>query len=157
MGRKLKPITDRGPVGEHAQKLRDRRVPGRSYRAMADKCNFSHSVLADAAAGERFPTWAVTRGFLTACDADQAEILEWEKDWKAYEQRVLQLETQLGVAAVGATQRLRHIQPDVAGADTCKPHPENVNTYLDLRYEIQVLKIRAGDPALRPLAKAMDG
>ncbi|MFI6600154.1 helix-turn-helix domain-containing protein [Nonomuraea sp. NPDC050536] len=72
MGRPENPITWDGPVAELARALRDlRQQAGRpTYRAMAATTLRGASVLAEAAAGRRCPTWAVTHDFVRACGQD---------------------------------------------------------------------------------------
>jgi hypothetical protein len=72
MARPEKPITEEGPVADLARALREVRARAGSppYRDLAAEAHRSASVLADAASGERCPTWPVTESFAAACGAD---------------------------------------------------------------------------------------
>jgi len=50
-----------------------------SYRALAGRAHFSHTVLAQAASGQALPSLAVTLGFVAACGGDLAA---WESRWR---------------------------------------------------------------------------
>jgi hypothetical protein len=49
-----------------------------SLRAVARKTYFSHTTIADAAAGKKFPSLEVTTAFVTACGGD---VEEWRRRW----------------------------------------------------------------------------
>lgn len=49
------------------------------YRQLAREAHYSATTLADAAAGRRFPTLAVTLAYVRACGGDPAE---WEERWR---------------------------------------------------------------------------
>lgn len=71
MARPEKPITWDGPVADLARELRRLRElagsPTPTYAQLAKRARHSRSVLADAAAGYRCPTWETTSDFITAC------------------------------------------------------------------------------------------
>ncbi len=103
MGRPLNPIEDDGPIGKFAKRLRDCRAqtPKKlTYRAMAALCHFSHSVLAEAAAGKILPTWPVVKAFVQACGADDDEIKDWEKYWLDTQRAAGNLRRKLGEADI---------------------------------------------------------
>ncbi len=50
------------------------------YRLLARRAHYSSSTLADAAAGRRLPSLAVTLAYVRACDGDTAD---WETRWRA--------------------------------------------------------------------------
>ncbi|RFU37394.1 XRE family transcriptional regulator [Actinomadura logoneensis] len=86
MGRPERPLDrDAGPVPAFADELRKlRRAAGNpSYRVLASRANYSHTVLSDATRGERLPTLAVTLAFVRACGGDPAE---WEARWHLHRQ-----------------------------------------------------------------------
>jgi Helix-turn-helix domain len=165
MGRKRNPISDPGPIGTFAQRLRDRMdevMPKLTFRAMADVTYVSHSVLAEACSGTKLPTWPVTKAFVTACGATEAEVGEWKKDWLETQRSVGQLRRKLGEAGVVVPThsdtgqplragRLRPVLPDLADPDACVPRPEKAQTFDDLAYQVRVLKIAVGNPSLRLL------
>lgn len=169
MGRGLKPIADQGPIGQFATRLRRRREEAAdklTFRAMAENCHFSHSVLADAAAGKALPTWPVTEAFVRACGADDDEVAAWRTDWLDTQRIVGNLRRKLGEADVvvptrSATGhrirqgRLRPVEPDLAEPDQCQPRPDQVRTFDDLHYQLNVLKIAVGNPGLRELRRRM--
>jgi hypothetical protein len=72
MARPEKPITGDGPVADLARALRAARVQAGtpSYKELARKAFGSASVLAEAASGQRCPSWHVVESFGAACDAD---------------------------------------------------------------------------------------
>jgi hypothetical protein len=170
MGRRLNPIEDDGPVGKFAKRLRDRRaqVPKKlTYRAMAAAGYFSHSVLAGAAAGKNFPTWEVTEAFVRACDAEDDEVKAWKNDWLDTHRALGNPRGKLGeTEAVVPTRltsgqpiragRLRPVQPDIAEPEQCQPQLDQVRTFDDLCYQLQVLKIAVGNPSLRVLHRRME-
>jgi WD40 repeat protein len=83
MGRKEKPLDpDAGPVQRFAADLRALRVEAGSptYRAMAQRTEYSAPALSQAAAGEKLPTLAVTLAYVAACGGDADD---WEKRWRA--------------------------------------------------------------------------
>ncbi|MFE6866603.1 helix-turn-helix domain-containing protein [Kitasatospora sp. NPDC057692] len=85
-GRPERPLDpDAGPVEAFAHALRAlRREAGNpSYRWIADRAHYSHTVLSDAARGERLPTLAVTLAFVEACGADRGA---WEARWHLHQQ-----------------------------------------------------------------------
>lgn len=71
MARPEKPIDWDGPIADLARELRRLRElagpPAPTYAQLAKRAPHSRSVLADAAAGYRCPTWEVTCDFITAC------------------------------------------------------------------------------------------
>ncbi|WP_051467793.1 helix-turn-helix domain-containing protein [Actinomadura oligospora] len=86
MGRPERPLDrDAGPVPAFADELRKlrRKAGSPSYRVLAARANYSHTVLSDATRGERLPTLAVTLAFVRACGGDPAE---WEVRWHLHRQ-----------------------------------------------------------------------
>ncbi|MDX2549037.1 helix-turn-helix domain-containing protein [Streptomyces sp. WI04-05B] len=82
MGRPERPVDPRaGAVQRFAHELRVlREAAGKpTYRVMAGRTDFSVTVLAQAASGERLPSLAVVLAYARACGADPAE---WELRWK---------------------------------------------------------------------------
>lgn len=165
MGRKRNPIQDSGPVGQFAQKLRTRmdQTPGLTFRKMGVVANYSHSALAEAASGKKFPTWEATQAFLKGCQATESEIETWKQEWAQTQtviatglQRVdradvvVTLDPSTGSAA--RVERMRPVTPHIADPEQWHPSPEQVQTFDDLRYELTRLKIAAGNPTLRMLA-----
>ncbi|KUF19338.1 hypothetical protein [Streptomyces silvensis] len=81
MGRPEAPLDpSAGPVQQFAYALRKLRqdTDGLTYRAMARSAHYSVTVLAQAAAGTRLPSLAVTLAYVRACGGD---VEEWEHRW----------------------------------------------------------------------------
>ncbi|WP_410575105.1 hypothetical protein [Amycolatopsis sp. cmx-4-61] len=81
MGRRERSIDPTGgPVPRFALELRKLRDEAGSptYRELAKRSNYSMTVLAEAAGGNRFPTLAVTLAFVEACGGD---LPDWEARW----------------------------------------------------------------------------
>ncbi|MFK4070020.1 hypothetical protein [Streptomyces sp. NPDC029674] len=81
MGRREQPLdAAEGPVARFADELRKlrREAGGLTYRAMAAKAHYSAATLAQAAAGNRLPSLAVTSAYVRACGGDSAW---WERRW----------------------------------------------------------------------------
>jgi hypothetical protein len=82
MGRPERPITGKGPVADLARALRDlrARVGNPPYKDLSELANYSAAVLADAAAGNKCPTWDATWSLVQACGGDPADVEPlWEK------------------------------------------------------------------------------
>ncbi|MGW2161915.1 helix-turn-helix domain-containing protein [Nonomuraea sp. NPDC001699] len=80
MGRREAKVPD-GPLQEFALDLRELRIgaPGApTYRELAQKANYSPSVLSRAAAGHTLPTLDVTLAFVAACGGD---VEAWRRRW----------------------------------------------------------------------------
>lgn len=81
MGRRERPLDPaEGPVARFACELRKLRQEAGSitYRAMAGKAHYSTATLAQAAAGDRLPSLAVTLAYVAACCGNREE---WERRW----------------------------------------------------------------------------
>ncbi|MGV9856301.1 nSTAND1 domain-containing NTPase [Streptomyces sp. NPDC003442] len=70
-----------GPVQRFAYELRKLRqeTEGLTYRAMAQRTEYSVTTLSRAAAGEQLPSLAVVLAYARACGADPQE---WERRWR---------------------------------------------------------------------------
>ncbi|HEY0639776.1 MAG TPA: hypothetical protein VGD67_19180, partial [Pseudonocardiaceae bacterium] len=82
MARPERPIDPAaGPTERFAYELRElrRKAGSPTYRRMGADGFVSYSSLSRAAGGRRFPTWAVTEGFVRACRGDAEE---WERRWR---------------------------------------------------------------------------
>ncbi|MEU4841710.1 helix-turn-helix domain-containing protein [Nocardia testacea] len=110
---------------------------------MATKANYSHTTLADAAGGKKFPTWEVTKGFIVACGAEGAEIGWWYDRWTA---------ARAQVDHERSRQRQRPTDPGSHPSGLngrWVPRPELVATFEELTAELNRLRILAGNPPLR--------
>ncbi|MFC5180718.1 helix-turn-helix domain-containing protein [Actinomadura harenae] len=113
MGRPERPLDrDAGPVPAFADELRKlrRKAGSPSYRVLAARANYSHTVLSDATRGERLPTLAVTLAFVRACGGDPAE---WEARWHLHRQVAEGLLAPSTTNTAGPADTI-----DVAAADT---------------------------------------
>ena len=82
MGRPESPLDPAaGPVQRLACELRQlrREAGGMTYRAMADRVEFSAATLSESAAGERLPSLAVVLAYVRACGANAGD---WEGRWR---------------------------------------------------------------------------
>ncbi|WP_217241591.1 helix-turn-helix domain-containing protein [Streptomyces sp. AC555_RSS877] len=82
MGRRESPLDpEAGPVQRFAHQLRTLRQEsgGTTYRAMADRVEYSAATLSEAAAGERLPSLPVVLAYVQACGGDAQE---WERRWR---------------------------------------------------------------------------
>lgn len=72
---------DAGPLPEFAADLRRLRekAGNPTYRELSGKAHYSWSTLADAAAGRKLPSLAVTLAYVRVCGGDPDE---WEKRWR---------------------------------------------------------------------------
>ncbi len=133
MPRPEKPIRTVGPVAVFAQRLRDlRTASGRTYRQMARVARYADGTLADAARGEKMPTWPLTRGYIKACGiTDEKATLQWERDWRT------------------AKQASRMIPSHRRLTSEEMPDPRRVRTYDELLEQLGKLKIAAGNMPYR--------
>ncbi|MDN3059813.1 helix-turn-helix transcriptional regulator [Streptomyces sp. SRF1] len=71
-----------GPVQRFAYELRKLRqeTEGLTYRAMAQRTEYSVATLSRAAVGEQLPSLGVVLAYARACGADPQE---WERRWRA--------------------------------------------------------------------------
>jgi hypothetical protein len=78
---------DSGPVQSFAAGLRELRKScgNPTYRTLAKRAHYSHTVISDAARGERLPTLAATLAFVAACGGDPDE---WRARWHLCQQQI---------------------------------------------------------------------
>ncbi|MGY0499522.1 hypothetical protein ACWZHB_13650 [Nocardia sp. FBN12] len=145
----------------------DRVTPQRTFRKIGYIATYSHTTLAAAAAGKKFPTWQTTRAFLIGCGAEDAEIQDWRQRWEQTQATILSICRNSGEAAIvlpttspGGQQnrlgQLRLVRPDATAArDQWRPRPEEIHTFDDLRYELRRMKAATGNPGLRTLSGRM--
>ncbi|WP_405892816.1 hypothetical protein OG272_06470 [Streptomyces sp. NBC_00104] len=82
MGRRESPLDpEAGPVQRFAHQLRTLRQEsgGITYRAMAERAEYSAPTLSEAAAGERLPSLPVVLAYVAVCGGDPEE---WEPRWQ---------------------------------------------------------------------------
>lgn len=83
-GRRENPIDPSSPYAALATALRDlRERHGLGYRELAQRANYSRSVLSAAASGRQLPPWRVVRAYVRACAGElaEAQLAEWLKLW----------------------------------------------------------------------------
>jgi hypothetical protein len=90
-----------------------------SIRALAKKAHYSHTALANAAKGDRLPSWEVTSAFVEGCNGD---VDDWERRWRA-----LFLAAKTGAQTMAAATAWS-TQAVTDGAD-----PEDSGSYVDAR------------------------
>ncbi|MGW0706363.1 nSTAND1 domain-containing NTPase [Streptomyces sp. NPDC002643] len=93
MGRRERPLDPSGgTVARFACELRElrRKAGGLTYRAMAKRAHYSTATLAQAAAGDRLPSLAVTLAYAGACGGD---LKEWERRWEEAAREAAEEET----------------------------------------------------------------
>ncbi|MFI9846701.1 hypothetical protein ACIHFD_57440 [Nonomuraea sp. NPDC051941] len=153
MARPEKPITWDGPVADLARALRTVRERAGSppYRAMGQLVHRSVSVLADAAAGHRCPTWQVASAYVQACGGSEDD------------QRLIHAHWELARAADAQTReasnrdRTQHPDTDVGYARPAQagperrpagppsPNPWEAKTPQQFRYQLRALRAWAGN------------
>ncbi|MEU7189681.1 hypothetical protein [Streptomyces sp. NPDC045369] len=113
MGRREKPVDPgAGPVQRFAYELRKLRLEAGSptYRAMAERADYSAAVLSQAAAGEKLPSLPVALAYVTACGGDTGH---WQRRWheavREDAARVLEAEED---GAVAPYRGLARFEPD---------------------------------------------
>ncbi|HEU5469255.1 MAG TPA: helix-turn-helix domain-containing protein [Actinophytocola sp.] len=81
MGRQENPLDPAtGPVERFAYQLRLlRQDSGLTYRAMAQRVEYSAPALSQAAAGRQLPTLPVAMAYVTACGGD---VQDWKRRWR---------------------------------------------------------------------------
>ncbi|MEO3892184.1 hypothetical protein [Nonomuraea sp. B5E05] len=155
MPRPEKPITWDGPLADLAQALRDLRWrAGRpSYRDLEERTRHSRSVLADAAAGYRCPTWEVTRDFVVACGENPDD---WRPRWElaraaAGKDRPVERKPRRprGEATRAAKPRAS-VATKAPVSPSAPPDPELARTPMQFRYQLRTLRAWAGNPFTNP-------
>jgi transcriptional regulator with XRE-family HTH domain len=135
-GRPEKPIdATAGPLARLAGELRRLRG-GRTYRQLSEATGLSVTTLRAAAAGERLPTWSVTRQYAAACDADEDAVRELWED-----------------AGAAGGRPLPNGDPPEFGI----PDPAAATTVEDFVAMLRRLRTWAGDPSLAELDKRSGG
>ncbi|HEY1700966.1 MAG TPA: helix-turn-helix transcriptional regulator [Trebonia sp.] len=146
MARPETAITGEGPVQDLARalrKLRDR--AGLSYREMAGKTNYSVTVLAGAASGNRRPTEDVLRAFVRACGDDPEH---WIPQW----QRAQGVRS--GPAPARAPGRRPEPERPAPRRVVPRPDPWRASTPGEYVRELRALRAWGGNPTSRDIADA---
>ncbi|MBF6333598.1 helix-turn-helix domain-containing protein [Nocardia transvalensis] len=155
MGRKRNPIEDPGPIGNFARRLRARveKDSTLTYRQLASRVNYSHSTLAAALSGKRFPTWESAAALLRACGAGEEEIEQWHDYWQDTRLRLAGKAADLVPTPQGwvVEPEFEPDSPDLSGYDDWRPRPEFVDTFDELAFELRRFRAAVGNPPLRAL------
>jgi hypothetical protein len=121
-------------------------------------------VLSEAAAGNRLPTWQVTKAFVEACEGDTGA---WEKRWNSARKHPYTPRTVADWQRINI-ERARHltgeeimaVDPQSATLNTVKdsvlperPNPGIISTVPQLVEALNRLRIWHGKPPLRELAR----
>lgn len=140
MGRPEKPIAGKGPVADLARALRELRARAGTpaYKRLSTRTNYSNAVLAAAAAGNRCPTWDVTRSLVQACDGDPAEV------------RPLWEQADLAERAARHAERLGNVSPmprrKQAERRAAAPDPWKATTTAGYIHLLRALRAWGGNP-----------
>lgn len=146
-----------GPIAQLAQELRQvRDRAGRPpYRQLAASTHFSASVLADAAAGYRCPTWEVTKAFVMACEA---EIEGWYQRWLRAQADVPSRRVRQPRNVVPTTTDKKGVEAAVPARlplrPTRPPDPSLARTPAEYVRQLRALRAWAGKPGSREIARA---
>jgi flagellar motility protein MotE (MotC chaperone) len=174
MGRQQASIKDTGPVGKFAERLRarheqaDQKLGRRlTFRDMARKLTYSNAALARAESGEELPSLAKVEAMLACFEADETELAQWREFHADTAAAVMNLRRKKGEVAVAVytgdgdfvpmrdrPARLRPVKATAATPEQQRLNLAMVNTFDDLRYQLEVLRLLVGNPSLRDIAAA---
>jgi hypothetical protein len=152
MARPEKPITWSGPLADLARELRRLREltgpPIPTYTQLAERGAFSRSVLADAAAGYRCPSWEVVMHFVTACGGMPGEE-PWPTLWKLAQTAAGEADDRAqrrAARAASGKSRASTRQATIAAPQQgpAPPSPWQAETAEEYRYRLGLLKVWAG-------------
>jgi transcriptional regulator with XRE-family HTH domain len=153
-------------VPEFALALRElrHRAGGISYRELSKRSHCSASALSEAAAGNRLPTWEVTRAYTEACGGDTEE---WRNRWEAARKANARPWSVADWQKVNI-RRAKHLaggkrmavdslnatwQSATDSAIPERPNPQMIKTISQLVDSMNWLHVWHGKPSLRVLAK----
>jgi hypothetical protein len=143
VGRPEKAITSSGPVAGLARALRELRARAGSppYTRLSEWVNYSSAVLAAAAAGDRCPTWDVTKTFIQACGGDPDDVRPlWEQADHA--QREARHAERVGNVSVMSRRKQ-------AGRRGTAPDPWKATTPAGYIHLLRALRAWGGNPGVR--------
>jgi hypothetical protein len=181
MPRQGKPLDPAdGPLPAFACDLRPlRAAAGLTYRELATRVHYSHVILVKAAGGDALPSWPVTKAFVTACGVPDEDVLEWEKRWETTRVVIASATASDGVNGrpmrepperdptsahdqfVHASPRVggviadgpQDLPPDHAARGLYVPEGPEIRSAADFARALRKLKISAGDPPFRRMAR----
>ncbi|MEV4104353.1 hypothetical protein AB0J42_29275 [Nonomuraea sp. NPDC049649] len=152
MARPEKPITWDGPIANLARELRRLRQlagsPIPTYAQLAKRGTFSRSVLADAAAGYRCPSWEVVTHFVTAC-GDLPDQEPWPTLWRLADAATVQngdaTPRRSGQPAPARSRTsARQATVTTTQQGPAPPDPWQATTPQEYRYQLSLLRVWAG-------------
>jgi Helix-turn-helix domain len=156
MPRPEKQISGDGPVAELACALRVLRAQaGLTYDQMAAVALCSKPSLAEAAAGNRCPTWNVTEAYARACGVDPQTVKpQWDEAAQAEHRRRAR-----GGLAPAPVRRLRVGSPagKKAVRITREPDPWTAQTVPHFVWLLRALRAWAGQRGTAPVRRAVAG
>ena len=163
MPRPEKPIPGDGPVADLAHALRAARDQAGNppYWKLAGEAFCSASVLAEAASGQRCPTWRAAKSYVTACSADPEALRAdlkalrdlWEKANKS--DRAAQRAARRSQAPELATVRRLPRRPPSSDPPSVDPRavrgpdPWAARTPQEYVYQLRKLRAWGGKPSVR--------
>ncbi|MEU8319718.1 hypothetical protein AB0C33_15245 [Nonomuraea sp. NPDC048881] len=151
MARPEKPITWDGPIADLARELRRLREltgpPIPTYAQLAERGIFSRSVLADAAAGYRCPSWEVVLHFVAACGGLPSQE-PWPTLWRHAHAAASQTgdTTPRRPRRAPAKNQTGSRQATIAAPRQAPvpPDPWQAETPQEYRYQLSLLRVWAG-------------
>jgi hypothetical protein len=156
MPRPEKPITGDGPVPDLARALRAARVQAGtpSYKELEPVALCSASVLAEAATGQRCPTWHVTKSFGDACGADLKALKSlWLKANRSDQagRRAARRSQSPGLATVRRLPRTSASSdpPSMDPRAARGPDPWAARTPREYVHQLRALRAWGGNPGVR--------
>lgn len=125
-------------------------------RQMAPTVGYSHSTLAAAVSGKKFPSWQVTHALVKAC-GDGELIDQWQELWQ---ETYLQVEKRFPPELVRETPGSRSalaLKPKVPrreASNAWQPRPEVVQNFAQLADELRRFRSAIGSPTLEAVHRA---
>jgi transcriptional regulator with XRE-family HTH domain len=151
MSRPENTINSIGPVADFAQQLRLlRQHAALSLRQLAASTGLSTATLSVAAAGQKLPTWEVTKTYVQACGGDADD---WRVRWEYAGQscRLVPATVPHGRVSRAPSRRPWEINVRLLGGPA--PLPVTAETACEFMDCLLRVKIWAGDPSVRALSQ----
>ncbi len=164
MARPEKPVIGDGPVADLAHALRAARAQAGNppYQKLAGKAFCSASVLAEAASGQRCPTWHVAKSYVTACSTDPEALRAGLKALRDLWEKASKSDRARRRAAVGRSQSpdlatVRRLPRPPASSDLPSmdprvargPDPWAARTPQEYVHQLRALRAWGGNPSVQ--------